>query len=203
MTMKATASKSVAIYARVSTERQAVDMQTEKLKAYASRREWEVYQVYEDQGFSGSNTKRPGFKQMLEDAHKRRFDVLLVWKLDRLSRSLQDLVDTLNSLHNYGIGFVSYSDQGIDTLSPTGKLLFHVMGAMAEFERDLTSERVKAGLENAKRKGKRLGRKPVLTTGTLDQIKKLKEEGFSNVQVAKKLKISEASVRNGLKRHND
>ncbi|WP_028316596.1 recombinase family protein [Desulfatibacillum aliphaticivorans] len=188
----------VAIYARVSTDKQTVDAQLEELQKYAKRRSWTLYQVFTDQGFSGANTKRPAFQKMLEDAHRKRFDVLLVWKLDRLSRSLKDLVDTLDKLNSCGIGFVSFSDPGLDTLSPTGRLTFQIIGAMAEFERALMSERVKSGLRNAKAKGKVIGRKTVLTPMVKSRIKELKGQGLSNVQVAKRLKISEGSVRRAL-----
>ncbi len=140
--------KSVSIYARVSTEHQAVDMQLADLREYIQRAGWKVYREFVDEGYTGKNTTRPAYKEMMDEARRRKFDVLLVWKLDRLSRSLKDLISTLDELGHLGIDFISY-DNKIDTSSPTGKLVFQVIGAVAEFERNIISERVKAGLRNA------------------------------------------------------
>ena len=139
--------KTVAIYARVSTDKQAVDMQLAELQDYLKKRKWGIFKKYIDQGYSGGNTKRPAFSQMIEDARKRKFDVLLVWKLDRLGRSLKDLINTLDELGALGIDFISYENQ-LDTSTPTGKVVFHVIGAVAEFEKNNIRERVRAGLEN-------------------------------------------------------
>jgi len=184
-----------AIYARVSTDKQTVDMQVHELKQYIKRRKWKLGPVFEDQAYSGSTTKRPAFLEMMEQGRKRKFDIVLVWKLDRFGRSLKDLVTALDDLSAWGIDFVSYSDSNIDTTTPTGKLVFHVIGAVAEFERELTSERVKAGLENAKRKGKRLGR-PRIPAHLHEKIQDLLKKGQSNRAIARDLNISEGSVRN-------
>lgn len=189
--------KTVAIYARVSTDKQAVDMQLAELQAYLKKREWEIYQEYIDQGYTGGNTKRPAFSQMMEDARKRKFDVLVVWKLDRLGRSLKDLINTLDELGVLGIDFISYENQ-LDTSTPTGKLVFHVIGAVAEFEKDIMRERVKAGLENAKRKGKRLGRPPI-SDGLLEKAKALRKEGLSFRKIGKRLGVDEGTVRKRIK----
>ena len=130
---------------------------------------------------------------MMADARKRKFDVLLVYKLDRLSRSLKDLITTLDDLKSMGIDFISY-DNGLDTTTPTGRLIFNVVGAVAEFEKDIIRERVRAGLENAKRKGKRLGRPPV-SSHLVDEAKKLRSEGMSFRQIGKQLGIPESTVR--------
>jgi DNA invertase Pin-like site-specific DNA recombinase len=121
----------------------------------------------------------------------------LVWKLDRLSRSLKDLIGTLDELGHLGIDFISY-DNKIDTSSPTGKLVFQIIGAVAEFERNIISERVKAGLRNARRKGKRLGRPPV-SPMKIEKAKRLRAEGLSYRKIGKRLGISEGMVRKGLK----
>ena len=189
--------KTVAIYARVSTDRQTVDMQLHELKEYIKRRGWNLHQEFIDQGYSGSDTKRPAFQEMMNEAKKRRFDVLLVWKLDRLSRSMKDLVMVLNELGGLGIDFVSY-DNNLDTSTPTGKLVFHVIGAVAEFEKDIIKERIKAGLENAKRKGKKLGR-PGVDDSVIEAAKALREEGKSFRKIEKQLGISEGVVRQRLK----
>jgi len=189
--------KAVAIYARVSTDRQTVDMQIHELKEYVKRRGWNLYREFIDQGYSGSDTKRPAFQEMMNEAKKRKFDVLLVWKLDRLSRSMKDLVMVLNELGGLGIDFVSY-DNNLDTSTPTGKLVFHVIGAVAEFEKDIIKERVKAGLENARRKGKKLGR-PGVGDSVIETARALREEGKSFRKIGKELGISEGTVRQGLK----
>ena len=190
--------KAVAIYARVSTDRQAVDMQLHELKEYVERRGWNLHREFIDQGYSGSDTKRPAFQEMMNEAKKRKFDVLLVWKLDRLSRSMKDLVMVLNELGGLGIDFVSY-DNNLDTSTPTGKLVFHVIGAVAEFEKDIIKERVKAGLENARRKGKKLGR-PGVDDSVIEEAKVLREEGKSFRTIGKQLGISEGAVRQRLRR---
>ena len=111
---------------------------------------WKINKEFIDDGYTGKNTSRPSFKEMMDLARKRRFDVLLVWKLDRLSRSLKDLINTLDELGHLGIDFISY-DNKLDTSSPTGKLSYQIIGAAAEFERDTISERVKTGLSNTRR----------------------------------------------------
>jgi DNA invertase Pin-like site-specific DNA recombinase len=189
--------KAVAIYARVSTDRQTVDMQIHELKEYIKRRGWNLYREFIDLGYSGSDTKRPAFQEMMQEAKKRKFDVLLVWKLDRLSRSMKDLVMVLNDLGGLGIDFVSY-DNNLDTSTPTGKLVFHVIGAVAEFEKDIIKERVKAGLENAKRKGKKLGR-PGVDDSVIEEAKVLRGQGKSFRKIGKQLGISEGVVRQRLK----
>lgn len=189
--------KNVAVYARVSTDRQTVDMQIAELQEYIKKREWGIYQEYIDLGYGGGNTKRPAFHQMLGDARKRKFDALLVWKLDRLGRSLKDLINTLDEFGSLGIDFISYEND-LDTSTPTGKLVFHVIGAVAEFEKDIIRERVKAGLENAKRKGKRLGRPPV-PEGILEKAKALRKEGLSYRKIGKRLGVDEGTVRKKIK----
>ena len=189
--------KSVAIYARVSTDKQAVDMQLTELRDYAKRAGWKIFWEFTDEGFTGKNTIRPAFKEMMDLARQRKFDVLLVWKLDRLSRSLKDLINTLDELGHLGIDFNSY-DNKIDTSTPTGKLVFQIIGAVAEFERDIISERVKAGLRNAKRKGKRLGRPPVSPV-VIKKARELRADGLSYRKIGKRLGISEGMVRKGLK----
>ncbi len=189
--------KMIAIYARVSTDRQSTESQLNALREYAGKRAWAISKEYIDEGYTGSNTKRPAFTAMMADAKKRKFDVLLVYKLDRLSRSLKDLITTLDDLKSMGVDFVSY-DNGLDTTTPTGRLIFNVVGAVAEFEKDIIRERVRAGLENAKRKGKRLGRPPV-SSRLVDEAKKLRSEGMSFRQIGKKLDIPESTVRANIK----
>jgi DNA invertase Pin-like site-specific DNA recombinase len=148
----------VALYARVSTcNGQSPEMQLSELREYASRRGWEVYSEYTDLGISGSKESRPELNRLMADAHRRNFDVVLCWKVDRFGRSLKHLVNALADLNAYGVAFVSLRDN-LDLSTPSGRLMFQIIGAMAEFERSLIQERVRAGLRNAKLKGKTLGR---------------------------------------------
>ena len=149
----------VAIYARVSTANNGQDpaMQTRELREYAERRGWTLAGEYVDIGISGTKEKRPELDRLMADAHRRRFDVVVVWKFDRFARSVSHLLRALETFKAQGIEFVSFSEQ-LDTSTPAGKLVFTVLGAVAELERSLIVERVKAGLRNARSKGKRLGR---------------------------------------------
>ena len=144
----------VAIYARVSTSNNGQDpaMQTRELHEYAERRGWTVAGEYVDVGISGTKEKRPELDRLMSDAHRRRFDAVVVWKFDRFARSVSHLLRALESFKAQGIEFVSFSEQ-LDTSTPAGKLVFTVLGAVAELERSLIVERVKAGLRNARAKG--------------------------------------------------
>ena len=148
----------VAIYARVSTlHGQNPEMQLSELREYAGHRGWTIVGEYVDQGVSGSKESRPELNRLTTDAHWRKFDAVLVWKIDRFGRSLKHLVNALEDLAAYGVAFVSLRDN-LDLSTPSGRLMFQIIGAMAEFERSLIQERVRAGLRNARAKGKRLGR---------------------------------------------
>ncbi|MGD1156162.1 MAG: recombinase family protein [Terriglobia bacterium] len=149
-----------AIYARVSTNNgQDPSMQTRELEEFCQRRGWELVGCYVDSGVSGSKESRPELDRLMTDAHQRRFDAVLVWKLDRFGRSLRHLVNALAELGALGVAFVSLRDN-LDLSTPSGRLMFQIIGAMAEFERSLIVERVKAGMRNARAKGKRIGRPP-------------------------------------------
>lgn len=151
-----------ALYARCSTHDKGQDpeLQLIPLHEYCERRGFEIVGEYVDNGVSGSKDRRPQLDKLMSAARKREIDTIVVWKLDRFGRSLKQLVTALDELSSIGVGFVSYQDN-IDFSTPSGRLQFHIIGAMAEFERELIRERVKAGLNNARRKGKRLGRKPL------------------------------------------
>ncbi len=185
--------KTVAIYARVSTDKQKVDMQLRELEDFVKRSGWQIYRKYIDQGYTGTNMNRPAFIEMKSAARKRNFNILLVWKLDRLSRSLKDLINTLDELGALGIDFISY-DNNLDTSTPTGKLVFQIIGAVAEFEKDIIRERVIAGLNNARSKGKRLGR-PGVPDELLEKAKALREEGLSFRKIGKELGVDEGAFR--------
>jgi DNA invertase Pin-like site-specific DNA recombinase len=151
-----------AIYLRVSTTDQNTDNQEHELGELAERAGWTVVKVYKDHGISGAKgrDKRPAFDALLTDAGGRKFDMVMAWSVDRLGRSLQDLVGFLAELHALKID-LCLKQQGIDTTTPAGKALFGMMGVFAEFERSMIQERVRAGLERARRDGKRLGRPPL------------------------------------------
>lgn len=150
----------VAIYSRVSTTKQETENQVFKLIEYCDNMGYEVFKVYIDDAVSGISTIKPRLEQMMDAAFERKFDIVLVWKLDRLGRSLKEIINILDKLKEKNIDFVCLT-QKIDTTTSSGKLMFHIIGAFAEFERDLISERVKLGLERAKRNGVKLGRPKV------------------------------------------
>ena len=153
-----------AIYARVSTTDQHVENQLAELRQYVERRGWTAVE-YVDKGVSGSKDKRPALDELLKAARRRRFDVLVCWRLDRLGRNLRHLIMLLDELQALGIGFVTLGE-GIDTSTPAGRLQLHILSAIAEFERSRIQERVIAGLARAVAQGKRLGRPRVRPVGT-------------------------------------
>lgn len=182
-----------AIYARVSTLNSGQDptMQTRELYEYCKRRDWEVFDCYVDKGVSGKKDSRPQLNRMMEDAHARRFDVVIVWRFDRFCRSVSHLLRALETFNALGIQFVSLCEQ-IDTNTPTGKLVFTVLGAVSEGERNLIAERVRAGLRNARAKGKTLGRPKVNVD--VAQIESLRASGHSWRTVAREMGLSVGTV---------
>jgi DNA invertase Pin-like site-specific DNA recombinase len=178
----------VAIYARVSTANGGQDptMQTRELKEYIQRRGWQPAGEYVDTGISGSKEKRPELDRLMADAHRRRFDCVVVWKFDRFARSVSHLLRALETFKAQGIEFVSFSEQ-MDTSTPAGKMVFTVLGAVAELERSLIVERVKAGLRNARAKGKRIGRPHVFVDAR--RIALLRANGASWPAIAKQLGV--------------
>ena len=164
--------KRVAIYARVSTidRKQDPETQLRQLREYAEGRGFAIVSKYVDHASSAKND-RPEYRAMLEAARRQQFDVLLVWRYDRFARSMRELVNALEEFRSLGIDFISYSE-GADTTTPQGKLLFGIMASLAEFERSLIAERVKAGMQRAKAQGKHTGR-PALPAGKRRQIEEL------------------------------
>jgi DNA invertase Pin-like site-specific DNA recombinase len=151
--------KRAAIYVRVSTDKQTVENQLLELRRIAERRGWQVVEEYHDAGISGAKGRkdRPGLDRMLKDAQRRKFDVVMAWAIDRIGRSLIDLLGTIQALEAVGVDL--YLDQqSIDTTTPAGRLMFQVTGAFAEFERSMIRQRVHAGLKWAVEQGKQLGR---------------------------------------------
>jgi len=186
-----------AIYARVSTANNGQDptMQTRELREYCERRGWQVGGEYVDVGISGTKEKRPELDRMLTDAHRRRFDAVVVWKFDRFARSVSHLLRALETFRALGIEFVSLSEQ-VDTSTPTGKMVFTVLGAVAELERSLIAERVRAGLRNARAKGKRLGRPRVVVDAA--RIATLRVQGRSWREICAETGISKGTAQRSL-----
>jgi len=171
--------KRAAIYLRCSTKSQETEIQEVELSEYVSRRGWE-YKIYRDAGQSGANESRPALDSLLSDVRKRKVDVLCVWALDRLARSLKQLLSIAEECRSVGVDLVSLK-QNVDTTLPAGRLTFQVLGAVAEFEREMLRTRVKAGLEMARRNGKKLGR-PALRHFDSDEqaeIRQLRKAGTS------------------------
>lgn len=178
---------SVAVYARCSTVNgQNPEMQLTEIREYAARRGWEIAGEYVDLGVSGSKESRPQLNRMIEDAHRRKFDAVVCWKLDRLGRSLKHLVTTIEDLAAYGVSFVALRDN-LDLSTPSGRLMMHIIGAMAEFERELIRERVSAGIQAARKRGARLGRPRTYVNPA--KVLEMRSAGLSWRAIAKKLRI--------------
>ncbi len=181
----------VGIYARVSTtDQQTLPMQLDQMKDYIKNRNWTLKAEVQEVG-SGAKT-RPKREELLKLARRREIDAILVWKLDRFGRSLADLVTTLEELRNLNVIFVSLTES-LDFSTPSGRAMAGMLSTFAEFERDMIRERVIAGIANARARGQRHGR-PKTAALKIDKIKALRAEGLNNSQIAKKLKISRASV---------
>ena len=186
----------VALYARVSTlNNQDPEMQLNELREYAGRRDWQITEEYTDQGVSGCKESRPALNRLMSDACRRRFDAILVWKIDRFGRSLKHLVNSLAELSSLGVAFVSLRDN-LDLSTPSGRLMMHLLAAMAEFERSLIQERVRAGLRNARAKGKRLGRPRVHVDAP--RITALRAQGHSWAEIVREMGIGKGTAQRAL-----
>ncbi len=187
--------KKVAVYCRVSTSEQNVDLQLVELRKYVQDRGWTIYNEYVDIGQSGAKDSRPQLNQLMVDVKRKRFDVVLVWKFDRYTRSLKHLVTSLHEFQNLGIDFISLTE-GVDTSTPLGRCLFGIIGSMAELERDLIRERVQAGMRRAKEKGRAIGRPKAQLD--IEEVKRLSEEGHNITDISRILNVSRANIyRNG------
>lgn len=185
----------VGVYLRVSTSDQSCEMQRREIDAYVQARGWLTVTYYEDAGFTGTNTNRPQFKQLIADARHRKLDVIVVFKLDRFARSLKDLITHLEELTQLGVDFIALKD-AIDFTTASGKLLTSLLGAFAAFEADIIRERVRSGLANARAKGKRLGR-PKLRDDAA--ILSLRAEGKSLRQIMSQLNTSMGAVQRAIR----
>jgi len=180
------ANERVALYARVSTLLgQSPEMQLVELREYAARRGWHVIGEYVDRA-SGIKESRPALNRLMTNARRRKFDMIAVWKIDRFGRSLKHLVNALAELEAVGVAFVSLRDN-LDLSTPAGRLMFQIIAAMAEFERALIQERVRAGLRNARQRGKRLGRPRVVVD--VAQIRSLRAVGASWRTISRQLGV--------------
>ena len=185
----------VALYTRVSTNHQTIENQHTELLRVASLRGWTIVESFKDEGLSGMKGRadRPALDALLKAAVRRQFDLVAVWSIDRLGRSLQHLVETVNGLRAVGVDLYVHQ-QAIDTSSPAGKLAFSVFGALAEYERELIRERVKAGLERAKRNGTRLGRPTNLDDTVRAAVISLRAKNVSIRSIAAQLRVGTATV---------
>jgi DNA invertase Pin-like site-specific DNA recombinase len=177
-----------AVYARVSTLDQSTENQLVELRRYVSARGWTA-QEYVDEGVSGAKDRREALDRLVSDARRRRFDVMVCWRLDRLGRNLKHLIAFLEDLHALGIAFVSLNE-GIDATTPAGRLQMHILGAIAEFERARIAERVRLGLARVKAQGKRLGRPRV----RVDEDDVAGVAGLSIRKAAEELGVSAATM---------
>ncbi len=184
-----------AIYARVSTKDQSCEMQLRDLRAYCTARGYSLLQEYVDIGESGAKDSRPQLNELMAAARKWQFDAVVVWRFDRFARSTKHLLLALEEFRSLGIQFISYQEN-IDTTSPLGQALFTIVSAVAQLERDLIRERVRAGLRNAKLKGAALGRPRRILNR--DEVTRLRAQGASFRQIAKAIGASPGTVRTRL-----
>ena len=187
--------KTVALYARVSTDKQNVDSQLLELREVVKSNGWTIVKEYVDEGVSGKHgrDKRPQFDLLLKDAVRKKFDVVMCWDISRLGRSLQDLINFLNDIQSKSIDLYIHQ-QGLDTSTTTGRLMFFLVGCFAEYERNIISERVKSGLRRAVSDGKKLGRPSNVNDGSKSAVKLLREKGLSINKIAKELSIGVGTI---------
>lgn len=193
--------KKVAIYARCSTDRQKVENQLQVLREVAGKNDWEIVTEYVDEGISGAKGRdaRPQFDALIKDAVRRKFDLVMCWDISRLGRSLQHLVEFLSDIQSKNVDLYIHNS-GLDTTTSTGRMMFQMVSVFSEFERNIISERVRAGLERAKKNGKKLGRRTNVNEGTSAAVRLLRENGMSIKKIARELTIGVGSVYNCLDR---
>src|SRR6266850_4739746 len=182
----------IGIYARVSTKDQSCELQLRDLRTYCAARRFDLVREYVDVGQSGARDPRPKLNILMDDARKRQFDAIVVWRFDRFARSTKHLLSALEEFRSLGIQFISYQEN-MDTSSPLGQALFTIVSAVAQLERDLIRERVSAGIRNARENGKKFGRPK--STVDRERILELKERGLSLRQIAEKLGVGYGTVR--------
>ena len=193
-TSEVTTKRTVAIYVRVSTQDQTCEMQLRELREYCQHRGWDVGAEYVDSGWSGAKASRPALDKLMQDARRRRFDAVMVWKLDRWGRSLAHLVQSIQELSGLGVRFLAVT-QNLDTdeSNPMARLLLHLMGAFAEFEREMIRERTVSGVRAARARGKVLGRPRRVFRR--DEVISLRAAGSSWQTIAKRLDVPVSTAR--------
>jgi DNA invertase Pin-like site-specific DNA recombinase len=185
----------VALYARVSTDRQDPEVQLLVLRSHAANRGWEIVEEFVDKGLSGAKERRPALGRLMKVAWAGRFQAVLVWRFDRFARSVKHLISALETFRNLNVGFISLQEQ-FDTSTLIGQAMFTIIGAMAQLERDIIRERVKAGLDRAQARGIRLGRPAA--DAEASQVIALKRQGLSLQQISSRLHCSRSTVRRRL-----
>jgi DNA invertase Pin-like site-specific DNA recombinase len=183
----------IAIYCRVSTTDQSIEMQRRDLQRFCEQRGFEVFQEYSDEGVSGTKDQRPALDKLMADAKKRLFDGVLCWRFDRFARSSKHLISALEEFRHLGIEFISYQEN-VDTSSPLGKALFTIVAAIAELERNIIVERIRGGIRRAKEQGKRLGRRPLSDPSLLRTVMELRTAGQSIRTIAQAVQVSKSVV---------
>ena len=186
----------IVLYARVSTEGQDPEVQLAALRLHAAQRGWEIFEEFVDHGFSGAKERRPALDRLMKAAWVGRFQAVLVWRFDRFARSVKHLITALEHFRSLNLNFISLQEQ-FDTSTPIGQAMFTIIGAMAQFERDIIRERVKAGLAHARAKGIRLGR----PTARIDhaELAILQGQGLSFPEIARRLHCSRSTVKRRLR----
>ena len=194
---KAQHQKRAAIYARVSTDGQTTENQLRELRIVAERNGWQIVQEFVDKGISGAKGReqRPAFDALWKGAVRREFDVVMVWAVDRLGRSLQHLVNFLSEIHAKKVDLFIYQ-QGVDTTTPAGKALFGMMGVFSEFERSMIQERVKAGIRRVRATGQRWGRRTIEDTdpAVCTRMLELRQQGLGMAAICKRVELSSRTV---------
>ena len=187
--------KRIALYARVSTDKQTCENQLQELRTIAERMNYTIVAEFVDNGISGMKTRqnRPALDQLMKSATQRKFDMVMCWSIDRLGRSLQNLVEILNELETLKVDLY-FLQQGMDTSTSSGRMMFSIFGALAEYERNLIRERVCAGLQTAKARGVKLGRPSKMNDGMKQAVVLLREKGMGIKQIAKELQIGIGTV---------
>ncbi len=187
--------KRIALYARVSTDKQTCENQLQELRAIAERMNYTIVAEFVDNGISGMKTRqnRPALDQLMKSSTQRKFDMVMCWSIDRLGRSLQNLVEILNELQALRIDLF-FLQQGMDTSTPSGRMIFSVFGAIGEFERNLIRERVIAGQKRAVANGVKIGRPSKMNEGLRSAIQLLREKGMGIKQIARELKVGIGTV---------
>ncbi len=185
--------KRVALYARVSTDKQTCENQLNELRSIAERMQYIIVDEFIDEGISGAKSSRPALDALMKSATQRRFDMVMCWSIDRLGRSLQNLIEILNELQSLKVDLF-FMQQGLDTSTSAGRMMFSIFGALAEFERNLIRERVIAGQQRAISQGVKMGRPSKMNDGMKNAIKLLRERGIGIKQIARELKIGIGTV---------